>query len=96
MNIRTLVSPNKALALTAQVFAVIFCILMTLSFLSEILPTLIIKMSFLDLVFTGLFFAFLSVAAYYIRAARKPGHPPQRPMRGAERIPMLPYREENE
>ena len=95
MNFRTLLSPDKALALGLKVFVAIFCILMALLLVSEIL-IVFLQMSFFNLVFTGFLFTLLSVGAYYIRAARKTRQTPQRPARGSERTPILPYREENE
>ena len=93
--LKTLLSPDKALALGVKVFAVIFCIFMTLTLASEILSALI-QMSLFNLVFIGIFFALLSVSAYYIRAARKTRQTSPRQARGSERTPILPYREENE
>ena len=92
--LNTLLSPDKLFALGAKILGVVFCILITLTLASEILSVLI-EMSLFNLLFIGIFFALLSVTAYYVRAARKTKSP-ARQARGSERTPILPNREENE
>ena len=94
MNLRTILSPQGAAAFAVKVFVLIFLILITTTLLSAVLGAA--RMSFSGFVGTMLFFAVLSVAAYFIRAGRVTQRTPNRAARGAERIPVLPYMEDNQ